>query len=149
MNTDAMHNDAIPIDQISSEQHSHIDNQQDQNSAQNDTKPRKIVSDIKQTKTTPMNPTPLYASFFSFFQSSLKYLIREYSWWSTHPSETKVGIFVLFIIITIILSVMIVYFIKPKSGMIELLYIEIVSRFKQKFPKLHFNFPTKIFFMIE
>jgi hypothetical protein len=70
-----MNNDTISIDQISSEQHPHIDNQQDQNLTQNGTKLREIESEIKQAKKTPMTPTYLYASFFFFSQSSLKYLI--------------------------------------------------------------------------
>jgi hypothetical protein len=63
MNLDTMNNH---IDQISSEQHLHIDNQQDQNSTQNDTKSKEIGSGIKQRKESPMNPTPLYVSFLSF-----------------------------------------------------------------------------------
>jgi hypothetical protein len=52
MNEDTMNNH---IDQISSEQHSHIDNQQ------NDIKSK----EIKQIKKSPMNPTPLYVYLFS------------------------------------------------------------------------------------
>jgi hypothetical protein len=52
MNEDTMNNH---IDQISSEQHSHIDNQKDEKS-----------KEIKQINKSPMNPTILYASFFSF-----------------------------------------------------------------------------------
>ncbi len=61
-----MNNEIHSIDQISSEQHLHIDNQQDQNSTQNDTKTTEMGSGIKQRKKSPMNPTPLYI-FFSFF----------------------------------------------------------------------------------
>ncbi len=63
MNLDTMDNQ---IDQISSEHHLHIDNQQDQNSTLNDTKSKEIGSGIKQRKESPMNPTPLYVSFLSF-----------------------------------------------------------------------------------
>ncbi len=63
MNLDTMNNH---IDQISSEQHLHIDNQQDQNSTQNYTKLKEIGSGIKLRKKSPMNPTPLYVSFLSF-----------------------------------------------------------------------------------
>jgi hypothetical protein len=51
MNADTINNH---IDQISSQQHSHIDNQRDQKS-----------KEIKQINKSPMNPTILYASFFS------------------------------------------------------------------------------------
>jgi hypothetical protein len=66
MDEHPMNNEIIPIDQISSEQNLHIDNQQDQNSTQNDTKSKEIGSGIQQAKQSPMNPTPLYVSFFSF-----------------------------------------------------------------------------------
>ncbi len=45
--------------QISSEQHLNIDNQQ------NETNSKEVVNGIEQIKKTPMNPTPLYVSFFS------------------------------------------------------------------------------------
>jgi GTP-dependent phosphoenolpyruvate carboxykinase len=60
-----INNNIIPIDQISSEQHIHIDNQQDQNSTQNDTNSKEIGNEIKQMKKSPMTPTPLYVPFFS------------------------------------------------------------------------------------
>jgi hypothetical protein len=53
MNLDTMNN------QISSEQHLNIDNQQ------NDTKSKQVVNEIKQIKKSPMNSTPLYVSLFS------------------------------------------------------------------------------------
>ncbi len=53
MNLDTMNN------QISSEQHLHIHNQQ------NDTKSKQVGNEIKQIKKSPMNPTPLYVYFFS------------------------------------------------------------------------------------
>ncbi len=53
MNRDTMNN------QISSEQHLNIDNQQ------NDTKSKEIGNGIKKMKKSPMNPTLLYVSFFS------------------------------------------------------------------------------------
>jgi hypothetical protein len=64
--------------------------------------------------------------FLSFiFQSSFKYFIREYSWWSTHQTETIVGTFVsLFIIVTMIIAIMIVCFTQPKApGMIMSYFI--------------------------
>jgi hypothetical protein len=62
------------------------------------------------------------------FQSSLKYLIREYSWWSTHPNETAVIAFVLFTIIIITLGIMIVCLTQPlPKGMIIVFYMEIIS----------------------
>ena len=66
MDEHPMNNEIISIDQISSEQNLHIDNQQDQNATQNDTKSKEIGSGIQQRKQSPMNPTPLYVSFFSF-----------------------------------------------------------------------------------
>jgi hypothetical protein len=59
---------------------------------------------------------------------------------STHPTQVKGGIFIFFMIITMIIGIMIVCFTKPKSGMIELLYIEIISRVKEKFARINFNF---------
>ncbi len=53
-----MDNNAISIDQLSSEQH--------QNLTENGTKPREISNGIKQATKTEMNPTPLYTSFFFF-----------------------------------------------------------------------------------
>jgi GTP-dependent phosphoenolpyruvate carboxykinase len=53
MNRDTMNN------QISSEQHLNIDNQQ------NDTKSKEINNRIKRINKSPMNPTPLYVYFFS------------------------------------------------------------------------------------
>ncbi len=121
-----MNNNIVPIDQISSEQHLHIDNQQDQNSTQNDTKSKEIGSGIKQAKKSPMNPTPLYVSFLSFSILIQISHSREYSWWSTHHTETAVGTFGLFIIITMIFGIMIICLTQPKpSGMIILFYIEI------------------------
>ncbi len=43
----------------------YIDNQQNQNSTQNDTKSKEVDSGIKKIKKSPMNPTPLYVYFFS------------------------------------------------------------------------------------
>jgi hypothetical protein len=65
--------------------------------------------------------------FLSFISQLLfKYFIREYSWWSTHQTETTMGIFILFIIITMIIGIMIVCLTQPNpSGMIILYYIEI------------------------
>jgi hypothetical protein len=66
----------------------------------------------------------MFISFLS--QSSFKYFIREYSWWSTHQTETAIGTFILFTIITIIIGIIIVCYTQPKqSGMIILFYIEI------------------------
>ncbi len=74
----------------------------------------------------------MFISFLS--QSSFKYFIREYSWWSTHPTETKMGTFILFTIITIIIGTIIVCFTQPQqSGMIVLFNIEIISNSKDKF----------------
>ncbi len=61
-----MNNEIVTIDQISSEQNHHVDNQQDENSAQNDIKSQEVVNTIKTKKKTPMTPTPLYFSLFSF-----------------------------------------------------------------------------------
>jgi hypothetical protein len=55
MNVDPMNNHTIQIDHIFAEQHSHIDNQQDEKS-----------KEINEMKKSPMNPTRLYVSFFSF-----------------------------------------------------------------------------------
>jgi GTP-dependent phosphoenolpyruvate carboxykinase len=54
------------IDQITSEQHLHIDNQQDQNSTLNYFKSKQIINKTKKIKKSPMNPTLLYVYFFSF-----------------------------------------------------------------------------------
>ncbi len=53
MNLDTMNN------QISSEQHLNIDNQQ------NDTKSKEVANGIKKINKSPMNPTPMYVYFFS------------------------------------------------------------------------------------
>ncbi len=45
--------------QISSEQHLNIDNQQ------NDTNSKEVVNGIKKIKKSSMTPTPLYVFFFS------------------------------------------------------------------------------------
>ncbi len=58
-----MNNNTIPIDHISSEQYSNIDNQQ------NDTKLKEVVNEMKKS---PMTPTPLYVSFSSHLNFSLK-----------------------------------------------------------------------------
>ncbi len=60
----------------------------------------------------------------------MEYFIREYSWWSQHPTETIVGVFVLFTIITMIVGILIVCLTQPKlPGMIvflfDIFYIEI------------------------
>jgi hypothetical protein len=66
MNANTMNNNIIPIDQISSEQHLHIDNQQDHNSTKYDTKSKEVINRINEMKKSPMASTPLYVSFFSF-----------------------------------------------------------------------------------
>jgi hypothetical protein len=66
MNLDPMNNDTIQIDQISSEQHHHIDNQQNENSTQNDTKSKEVGNGIKKMKKSPTTSTSLYVSFFYF-----------------------------------------------------------------------------------
>jgi hypothetical protein len=66
MNANTMNNNIIPIDQISSEQHLHIDNQQDQNSTKYDTKSKEVINRINEMKKSPMASTLLYVSFFSF-----------------------------------------------------------------------------------
>jgi hypothetical protein len=55
MNVDPMNHNTIQIDQISPKQHHHIDNEQDEKS-----------KEINKMKKSPMNPTLLYVSFFSF-----------------------------------------------------------------------------------
>jgi hypothetical protein len=126
------------VDHISSEHHPHEDNQQDDNSTQNKIKSEQVINKIK--KKSPMTPTPLYISFFSFLsQSSFKYYIREYSWWSTHPTETAVGTFVLFTIIAMIVGIIIVRLTQPKSsGMILLFNIEIISNSKERLITVNF-----------
>ncbi len=62
-----MNNDIVPIDQISSEQHHHIDNQQDQSLTEIGLKLKGIGIRVKETNTAPMNPTPLYLLFIFFF----------------------------------------------------------------------------------
>jgi hypothetical protein len=62
MNVDPMNNH---IDYISSEQHLNIDNQQNQNSTQNDTKSKQVANEIKKINKSPTTPTPLYVYFFS------------------------------------------------------------------------------------
>jgi hypothetical protein len=146
MNRNTTDDNIIQIDQISSEQHLHIDNQLDQNSTLNNTKSKEVDNGIKQRKKSSMIPTPLYVFFFSFSNSTFKYFIREYSWGSTHQNEINVGIFILFIIITIILSIIIVCFTQPKSsGMIILFYIEINFNSKDKFVTINFKFLDKNF----
>jgi hypothetical protein len=64
--------------QISSEQHPHIDNQQNENSTQNNTKKsEEVVNGIKKIKKTPMNPTPLYVWLFSFSIHHLNILLEN------------------------------------------------------------------------
>jgi hypothetical protein len=140
MNVDPMNNGTISVDHISSE-----DNQQDENSTQNNIK----LKEINKMKKSPMTPTPLYVSFFSFLsQSSFKYYIREYSWWSTHQTETAVGTFVLFTIITIIVGIIIVFLTQPKpSGMILLFNIEIISNSKERLITVNFQFLDKKFIL--
>jgi len=55
-----MDNDAIAIAHSPTEQHSHVDNQQRENSTQNQSNRGEIVKVINKVKKTPMNPTPLY-----------------------------------------------------------------------------------------
>jgi hypothetical protein len=57
--------------QISSEQHLNIDNQQ------NDTKSNEVVNGIKKIKKSPMNPTPLYVSFFSLSIQNSNILLED------------------------------------------------------------------------
>ncbi len=59
MNAYTINNNIIPIDQISSEQYLHIDNQQDQNSTQNDTQSKEIINRINEMKESPVIPTRL------------------------------------------------------------------------------------------
>jgi hypothetical protein len=66
MNVDSTNNNTIQIDQISSEQNPHVDNQQGENSTQNHIKSKEVVNGINKIKKTPMTPTRLYVSFFSF-----------------------------------------------------------------------------------
>jgi hypothetical protein len=65
MNEDSMNNEIIPIYHISSEQHLHVHNQINENSTQNYIK-LETDSGINEMKKYPMNPTPLYVSFFYF-----------------------------------------------------------------------------------
>jgi hypothetical protein len=66
MNVDSTNNNTIQIDQISSEQNPHVNNQQGENSTQNHIKSKEVVNGINKIKKTPMTPTRLYVSFFSF-----------------------------------------------------------------------------------
>jgi len=146
MNRNTMDNDIIQIDQIFPEQHLRIDNQQDPNSTLNNTESEEVDNGIEQRRKSSMIPTPLYVSFFSFSNFTFTYFIREYSSWSTHHNKTNVGIFILFIIITLIVSIIIVCFTQPKSsGMIILFYIEINFNSKDKFVKINFKFLDKNF----
>jgi hypothetical protein len=75
------------------------------------------------------------------FNSSFKYFIREYSWWSTHPTQTAVGTFIFFTIITIIIGIIIVCFTQPKSsGMIAYYFIFKLIKTKERFVTIKINF---------
>jgi hypothetical protein len=114
MSVDPMNNESITIDHIYSEQNHHVDNQQ------NDIKSKEVVSRIQAKKKTPMTPTRLYVSYLTF-SIIIKCFLREYSWWSQHPTEMIIGAFVLFTILTIIVGIIIVCLTQPKpSGMIVL-----------------------------
>jgi hypothetical protein len=57
---------------------------------------------------------------------------RQYSWWSTHPTEIRVIAFIVFIIIVIIVDVLTVYFtaLKP-TGMLVFFFISISLLYKK------------------
>ncbi len=65
MNENTINNNIITIDQLSSQQYSHVDNHQGENSTQDDTKSKEVDNEIKKINKSPMNPTPLYVYFFS------------------------------------------------------------------------------------
>jgi hypothetical protein len=118
MNENFMNNGSTSVEDADAltEQHPQVDNHQDENSTQNQSNSPKLINNINKPKKRPLNPTPLYISFFSL--RSLEYInnifIREYSCWSTHPSETAMGTFILFIILTIIVGVLTVCLTSPK-----------------------------------
>jgi hypothetical protein len=66
MNEDSRNNGTNSVDHSSVEQNLNLDNYRGENSMQKHTNAKEIVKEIKITKKTPMNPTPLYVSHFSF-----------------------------------------------------------------------------------
>ncbi len=67
-----MDNNIIQTDQISSEQHLHIENQKDQNSTLNNTKSKEVHNGIEQREKNPMIPTPLYVFFLFFLKLNIQ-----------------------------------------------------------------------------
>jgi GTP-dependent phosphoenolpyruvate carboxykinase len=66
MNADSMKKDATSAEYSSVEQHLNVDNQQEENSMDNHTNSEEIVSIVNKVEKTPMTPSTLYISFFSF-----------------------------------------------------------------------------------
>jgi hypothetical protein len=44
-------------------------------------------------------------------------LIREYSWWSTHPTAIAIGVTSVFISMAMVVSILAVYFASQKQSM--------------------------------
>ena len=66
MNADSMKKDATSAEYSSVEQHPNVDNQRQENSMDNHINSEEIVSTVDRMEQTPMTPSTLYISFFSF-----------------------------------------------------------------------------------
>ena len=59
MNINSMNNDCIAIERSFNEQHSHVNNQQVENSTENQSEPKDIIKATNKVKKSPMVPTRL------------------------------------------------------------------------------------------
>lgn len=66
MNVDAINNVVISVGHLLTEQHSHINNQQDRSLTENQFNSESTTNITSRKGMSPMNPTPLYNSFFSY-----------------------------------------------------------------------------------
>ncbi len=114
-----MHHGDISVENVTDEQNPNVNDQEVENSRQNQSNSEQTANIINIKLKTPMNPTPLYIFFFFclIHHNMNNILIREYSYWSTHPTETAVCAFSVFTSLVMVVGVLTICFTTKTTSM--------------------------------
>ena len=125
-----MHHGDISVENVTDERNRNVNDQEVENSRQNQSNSEQTANIIHIKLKTPMNPTPLYIFFFFclIHHNMNNILIREYSYWSTHPTETAVCAFSVFTSLVMVVGVLTICFTTKATSMCSVFRnIQIIS----------------------
>ncbi len=114
-----MHHGDISVENVTDEQNPNVNDQEVENSRQDQSNSEQTANIINIKLKTPMNPTSVYIFFFYCLIHHImnNVLIRKYSYWSTHPTETAVCAFSVFTSLVMVVGVLTVWFTTKEASM--------------------------------